>query len=310
VLTGEGSDELLAGYGKYPRAVWNWRAGTAYEHLVPRSIRGAVARNLVPRMPRGLRRYARRSFLARDQSPESMFFDNFAAVPLDDQQRLLSQDLRSTLTRKAAYGSSAAYFNRPNGDSTLLDRLLYADLKTYLVELLMKQDQMSMAASIESRVPFLDHKLVEFVASLPDRWKLSGLTTKRILRKAMKGVLPDSILRRPKMGFPVPFSQWMRAGWNDLARDVLLDRRSRQRGLVDPVAVERLLLDHAAGRVDGGDRIWSLLNLELWHRTFIDRDGAQTLQEPSAGTPRRSVLNTSDGSVATPSTAHMGSPAA
>ena len=101
-------------------------------------------------------------------------------------------------------------------------------MKTYLVELLMKQDQMSMAASIESRVPFLDHKLVEFAASLPDEWKLSGWTTKRVLREAMRGVLPKAILNRPKMGFPVPFASWVRGPWNQVARDVLLDRRTRR----------------------------------------------------------------------------------
>src|SRR5207249_8969160 len=143
--------------------------------------------------------------------------------------------------------------------------------KTYLVELLMKQDQMSMATSIESRVPFLDHVLVEFVARLPDEWKLSGVTTKRILREAMKGVLPESILNRPKMGFPVPFASWTRGAWNASVREILLDRRSRERGLVDAQSVDRLLRDHAAGRAEGGDRLWSLLNLELWYRTFIDK---------------------------------------
>jgi asparagine synthase (glutamine-hydrolysing) len=177
-----------------------------------------------------------------------------------------------------------AYFERPNGRSTLLNRLLYADIKTYLVELLMKQDQMSMAASIESRVPFLDHKLVEFAASLPDQWKLSGWTTKRVLREAMKGLLPASILNRPKMGFPVPFAGWTRGAWNGVARDVLLDGRSRERGIIDPAAVDRLLRDHADGRTEGGDRIWSLLNLELWYRTFIDKEGIQTLGEPAAET--------------------------
>jgi asparagine synthase (glutamine-hydrolysing) len=149
----------------------------------------------------------------------------------------------------------------------------------------MKQDQMSMAASIESRVPFLDHKLVEFAALLPDRWKLSGWTTKRVLRESMKGLLPESILSRPKMGFPVPFASWTRGRWNAVARDVLLDRRARERGLVDAAAVDRLLTAHAEGHTDGGDRIWSLLNLELWHRTFIDKEGVQTLPEaagPSA----------------------------
>jgi asparagine synthase (glutamine-hydrolysing) len=136
---------------------------------------------------------------------------------------------------------------------------------------------MSMAASIESRVPFLDHKLVEYAATLPDEWKLSGFTTKRILREAMKGLLPESILNRPKMGFPVPFANWTRGSWSGVMRDVLLDRRTRDRGIIDADAVDRLLRDHADGRTEGGDRIWSLLNLELWYRTFIDKEGVQTL---------------------------------
>jgi asparagine synthase (glutamine-hydrolysing) len=244
--------------------------------MLPQPVRDVIARG-VPRLPRRLARYATRSFLAMDRSPEAMFFDNFASIRLADQQRLLAAGLRETATRDRAYGASLGYFNTLNGTSTFLDRLLYADIKTYLVELLMKQDQMSMATSIESRVPFLDHKLVEYAASLPDEWKLQGWTTKRVLREAMKGLLPDSILNRPKMGFPVPFAAWTRGAWNAVAREVLLDRRTRERGVLDPAAVERLLDDHASGRTNGGDRVWTLLNLELWHRTFIDKEGVQTL---------------------------------
>jgi len=277
VLTGEGSDELLAGYGKYPRAAWNWRAGTIYERMLPAPIRDSIARGVLPMLPPRLARDAPPPFLAMARTPESMFFDNFASIRIADQQRLLSSPLRDLATNAGAYGASLSHFNTPNGASTLLDRLLYADIKTYLVELLMKQDQMSMAASIESRVPFLDHKLVEYAATLPDEWKLNGWTTKRILREAMKRLLPESILNRPKMGFPVPFASWTRGGWNQVVRDVLLDRRSRERGLIDPQAVDRLLIDHAAGRTEGGDRLWSLFNLELWYRTFIDQEGIQTL---------------------------------
>jgi asparagine synthase (glutamine-hydrolysing) len=282
VLTGEGSDELLAGYGKYVRLEWNWRAGTVYERVVPRFARRGIASTLVPRLPRTLARYANRSFLTMDRTPEAMFLDNFASIRIGDQRRLLATGLRDIATSGHAYGQSLAYFNRPPGSATLLDRLLYADMKTYLVELLMKQDQMSMAASIESRVPFLDHVLVEFASQLPDSWKRSGLTTKRVLREAMKGLLPESILRRPKMGFPVPFAHWTRTGWNGAVREVLLDRRTRERGLFDTPAVDMLLRDHADGRTEGGDRLWSLLNLELWHRTFIDGEGVQTLANPVA----------------------------
>lgn len=208
-----------------------------------------------------------------------MFLDNFAAIRLADQQQLLSHALRATATPAQAYRSSLEWFSRAPASSSLLRRVLYADTKTYLVELLMKQDQMSMAASIESRVPFLDHKLVEFASLLPDRLKLAGFTTKRVLRESMKTVLPEAILTRPKMGFPVPFSGWTRGPWNDVARDVLLDSRARQRGLLDPTAVDTLLRAHAANSTDAGDRLWMLLNLELWFRTFIDGEGVQTLPE-------------------------------
>jgi asparagine synthase (glutamine-hydrolysing) len=283
----------MAGYGKYLRTAWNWRAGGLYERVVPKRIRRAVAERVVPHLPGRVGRTVDRTFLAMERAPEWMLWDNFAAIRLRDQQRLLAAAIRGSATATRAFASSLAHFQRPNGRSTLLDRLLYADMKTYLVELLMKQDQMSMAASIESRVPFLDHKLVEFVAGLPDDWKLAGLTTKRVLRESLKGLLPEQILKRPKMGFPVPFGPWMRSEWRAVAYDVLLDRRSRERGIVEPRAVERLLDDHAGGRTDGAARIWSLLNLELWHRTFIDKEGVQTLPsvhvqpaKPSATTAR------------------------
>jgi asparagine synthase (glutamine-hydrolysing) len=275
VLTGEGSDELLAGYAKYPKALVNWRAAAAYG-VLPHPLRKWIAGTIVPLLPQAVRRYARRSFVSMERTPEAMFFDNFAAIGLARQHDLLAA--RFTHSSPAqVYGPSRHYFDALNGDSTMLDRLLYADLKTYLVELLMKQDQMSMAASIESRVPFLDHQLVEFAASLPPRLKLRGFTTKWILREAVRSTLPADILTRPKMGFPVPFGVWMRGNWSGIARDVLLDSRSRQRGIIEPAGVERLIAAHQSGAADGADAIWSLLNLELWYRTFIDGDGVQVL---------------------------------
>ncbi|HEY2432289.1 MAG TPA: asparagine synthase (glutamine-hydrolyzing) [Vicinamibacterales bacterium] len=279
VLTGEGSDELLAGYGKYPRALANWRAGAIWQ-LAPAVLRDFVAQRVVPRLGGRAGRYAARSFLAMPRTPEAMFFDNFASIGLRRQAALLAPRL-APLATASVYTASRAYFDRPNGHSSTLDRLLYADLKTYLVELLMKQDQMSMAASIESRVPFLDHHLVEFAAQLPARLKLRGLTTKWILREAVKPLLPAAILTRRKMGFPVPFGIWLRGRGAGLARDVLLDTRARQRGLTDPAAVAALIDGHADGTLDGGDALWALMNLELWYRTFVDGDGVQTLPVPS-----------------------------
>jgi asparagine synthase (glutamine-hydrolysing) len=291
VLTGEGSDELLAGYGKYPRALANWRAGAAYA-LVPGPVRRWVANQIVPSVPGGVGRYAARSFLGMPRTPEAMFFDNFAAIGLKRQGALLSPAFGQLATPERAYGPSRQYFDAPDGRSTILDRMLYADMKTYLVELLMKQDQMSMAASIESRVPFLDHRLVEFASGLPARMKLRGLKTKWILREAVRSVLPPEILTRKKMGFPVPFGVWMRGPWQDVARDVLLDPRSRQRGIIDPRAVERLISAHAAGTADGADAIWSLLNLELWYRTHIDGGGVQTIPGKTLTVPSAALRAT------------------
>ena len=207
-----------------------------------------------------------------------MFLDNFAGMPVRQQRELLSS---ATITGADPYAPSLAYFQQVNGTSGILGRLLHTDIKTYLVELLMKQDQMSMSASIESRVPFLDHVLVEFAARLPDRLKLRGFTTKRILREAIRGLLPEEILSRKKMGFPVPFAEWTRERWQPVVRDVLLDRRTRERGFINARAVERLLDAHRVSTVNGGDAIWALMNFELWFRTFIDGEGVQTL--PSAG---------------------------
>jgi asparagine synthase (glutamine-hydrolysing) len=216
-----------------------------------------------------------------EPTPEATFFDNFAAMPLRVQRGIVADGLRRFVTTERAYGTSRRWLDRASS-RPWLERVLYADMKTYLVELLMKQDQMSMAASIESRVPFLDHRLVEFAATMPSSLKLAGWTTKRVLREAAKDLLPASILERPKMGFPVPFGLWTRGAWHGTVRDVLLDRRTLERGLLDGGAVARVLDEHRSGRADHGDTLWSLLNLELWYRTWIDREGVQQL---SPGVP-------------------------
>jgi asparagine synthase (glutamine-hydrolysing) len=287
VLTGEGSDELLAGYGKYPRTLFNWRAGAAYAALTPDALQTWVRRRAVPALPPGIGRIADRTFLGLPYTPDAHVFDNFAGIRQRDLQRVLTG--RALAGSRDPYAASRAWFDRPVSGTPFLGRVLYADLKTYLVELLMKQDQMSMAASIESRVPFLDHHLVEYVATLPISAKLRGMTTKRLLRAAAADLLPPEILSRPKMGFPVPFARWMRGPWSSVARDVLLDRRTRERGVIDTRAVERLMASH---REDGraGDALWGLLNLELWYRTCVDGEGVQALHGPS-GAPLPSTVS-------------------
>jgi asparagine synthase (glutamine-hydrolysing) len=154
---------------------------------------------------------------------------------------------------------------------TFPERAVPADVALYLPDdLLVKMDIASMAHSLEVRSPFLDHHVMEFAAALPLRMKLRGLTQKYLLRRAMRGILPEAILRRPKMGFGVPIDHWFRHDLREMAYDLLLDVRARQRGYFRPEVVRRYLDEHVSGRGHHHARLWSLLILEQWHRVFID----------------------------------------
>ncbi len=160
------------------------------------------------------------------------------------------------------------FWEKSSGE--LLQRLLYTDIKTYLVELLMKQDNMSMAASIESRVPFLDHVLVEWATQVPANIQIHGTAGKRILKKAMEPLLPHSIIYRPKLGFPTPWSGWLAGTQLDEIESLVLEPRSMNRGFFKRPAIEKLFREHRARYRDHYDRIWRLLNLELWHRVCLE----------------------------------------
>jgi asparagine synthase (glutamine-hydrolysing) len=272
VLTGEGSDETLAGYTRYAWTLWNERFDRAYRHLAPEQFRHWVREGTANSFWLGpeLRRKLKHTFLGRDGgSWASFYFDNFySAFSAKDQLGLLADT--NGWTPEAPYRNTLRYWENSSGD--LIARLLYTDIKTYLIELCMKQDNMSMAASIESRVPFLDHPLVEFAAGIPSHYKISGLTGKCILKSAVRGLLPESIIHRRKMGFPTPFRGWLADRQLALVELMLLEPRSLVRGILRPEAVRRYLAEHRSGEADHSDRIWRLLNLELWHRVFIDCD--------------------------------------
>lgn len=271
VLTGEGSDETLAGYTRYPWTLWNARADKAYRAVTPSALRQVMRRAIESdRLGVGLRRKLKHTFLGRDgNSWTSFYFDNFySAFSADEQSSLLSTRLRDQAA--SAYSGSMAFWEHSSRD--LLQRMLYTDVKTYLVELLMKQDNMSMAASMESRVPFLDHVLAEFALSIPSALSTRGLAGKRILKTIAKGLLPQSILDRGKAGFPTPWPAWLAGQRLDQIQQTLTESRSLNRDLFQPEAIRRIFAEHRARRRDHADRIWRLLNLELWHRVFIDRD--------------------------------------
>jgi asparagine synthase (glutamine-hydrolysing) len=166
------------------------------------------------------------------------------------------------------YQNFLRYWDARSSQSPLT-RMLYADQKTYLVELLMKQDQMSMACSIESRVPFLDHPLVEFAARVPDRLKIRNGVGKYILKEAVAGLVPPELLHRPKMGFPTPLRPWL---LEDGARpwlDALTDPDGLLAAHTDRKALNELLSRHRNLHEDATDRIWRLLNLQVWGDLFL-----------------------------------------
>ncbi len=285
VLTGEGSDELMAGYGRYRKTIYNLALGAKYHRLMPEALRRVVSRG-IENLPAGSTARAKlaRTFLCLAPDIESIYFDNFAVFGRAAQAEMLTPE-----ARERAAGASDPYAEvrrrlAATDATTLLNRLLYADTKTYLHELLMKQDQMSMAASVESRVPFLDHKLVEYTARLPERMKLRGTTTKYILRQSMKGVLPETILTRGKMGFPVPVGAWFRGRFGSVVDEYVLGERARGRGLFDEGFVRRIVAEHRAGAGNHAERLWSLVNFEMWLRAFIDGEAADASHEPSIET--------------------------
>ncbi len=290
VLTGEGSDETLGGYARYAWTLMNSSMDNVYRALTPAGLRKLLRSGLrASPLSAAMRRKLEHTFLLRDgEAWSSLYFDNFYSAFSAEEQRDLLASLAQG-TAGDAYANSLRYWNQSSGD--LLHRMLYTDIKTYLVELLMKQDQMSMAASIESRVPFLDHQLVEFTAEIPARYSIRGRDGKSILKSVAEDLLPRSVIDRKKMGFPTPWSRWLGAQLDGLEA-MLLEPRALHRGLFRRDAIECLFAEHRAGRRDHGDRIWRLLNLEIWHRVFIDGERpagpdvllAAALSGPAGGT--------------------------
>ena len=265
VLTWEGADELFLGYNRYRVTAWNERLGRAYSALLPQTLRENVSR-LAMAAPRKIRRYTERTFLALRPGPRALFFENFAVFGEALRQRLLADP--SLLAARDPYTEGLRSYQEASDG--VLERLSRADLQTYLVELLMKQDQMSMAASVESRVPFLDHEFVEHATAIPASFKLRGWRTKAVLREALRDLIPPPILRRRKMGFPVPVGRWLRGRFQPIVEEFVLGPRALGRGLFDPGVLQALAEEHRRGLAEHGDRLWLLVNLEIWQRIFLD----------------------------------------
>jgi len=290
VLTGEGSDETLAGYTRYAWTLLNAKMDRTYRGLTPALLRRWLRQGIAAApLSASLHRKLEHTFLMRDGAFwPSFYFDNFySAFSAAEFTGLLTPE--ALQSAGPAYDGSMEPWGRSSGD--LLHRLLYTDINSYLIELLMKQDQMSMAASIESRVPFLDHPLVEFTARIPADHQINGMAGKFILKEAVEDLLPHDIIYRQKMGFPTPWAYWLAGPQLEEIERLLLEPRSSARGLFRPEAIRRILAEHRAGHRDHGNRIWRLLNLELWQRIFLDGEPVPAPSISQVSSVTRSTMN-------------------
>lgn len=264
VLSGDGGDELFAGYERYLV-----HQGRQRFERIPGWLRRNVMLPLSQALPRAT--YGKQFLRNISLEGGARFVDSLSYFGAAAKRNLLAAEVRRGLN---GYDSAAAFeqlFAEPSSADPI-ERLLYLDSKTYLSgDILTKVDRMSMAHSIEARVPLLDHELIEFVQSIPASLKLRGQTTKHILKQAMAELIPNEIINRPKMGFGVPLRKWLNNELREMLHDTLTDQRARERGLLNPRAVQALLDEHGRGRRDNSLHLWGLLNLELWHRSFIDR---------------------------------------
>ena len=259
VLTGEGSDELFAGYGRYPRALLNLRAGGALDAVLPNVARGSLAKAIGRLGDDYIGSRLKRSFLARASSFEESYLEPFA--DFDAAHRALILSGRSA----GAYSELGPLIDRDLLAVNPLEAMLRFDQVTYMEELLAKQDQMSMAASIESRVPFLDHHLIEWAAQLPPDVKLRGGNGKALVRLAAERVLPRSITHTKKRGFLVPLTRWLRDRGQEIFGEYMPESDD---SLVSAAYVRRLLEEHRGGR-DHTARLWRVLAFQVWRQELL-----------------------------------------
>ena len=277
VLTGEGGDELFAGYARY-----------AGERLAPLfQALPASVRRLGVMLSRGSSGHSRPRIAlhALCQPDEQRRLATwFPLMRPDAREALAAGDLAGAVARVTPASLVADALARSDGPDAI-SRMLYVDTKQWLPDdLLARGDKMSMAASLEARIPLLDHRLVEFAASLPTDLKVRGFTRKHLLRSVASDLLPEAILRRPKQGFPVPMNAWLRGEAREMCHDLLSPDVVRRRGLLAPDGVAALLADHDRGDADHGSVLWALLSIELWHRAFVD--GERHVVAAAAGSRR------------------------
>jgi asparagine synthase (glutamine-hydrolysing) len=267
LISGEGGDEAFAGYPNYRNLLWLERAKRMAGPARPLvglgiSILGQILRSrriarYAPLMNLPLESY----YFSRTSSPFQFFNEQYS--------HLYSSDFLRTVDKSASASAATKYFRNRAGNDRV-NQMLYVDTKTWLVDdLLIKADKITMGNSVELRVPLLDHKLLEFAASLPGNYKVRGFTTKYIAKRTLEKKVPREIIERKKAGFPVPYDSWLRGDLKDWLAGILLEKKTLSRGYFQKSSVEQLI---ARNQRDGGyaKEVFSLATLELWHRTFID----------------------------------------
>jgi asparagine synthase (glutamine-hydrolysing) len=277
-----GADEIFAGYPRHLAAKL-----TRPADLVPGAWRRALRSSLAGRMTmgrpgrlRGPRRNAMKLLRGIDQPFIDRYLTYSSYYRDDELSSLLSRELRFEIGSHDPLATHRAHLATA-GEEHWLNRLLYLDLKTFLPSLnLAYTDRMSMAASTEVRVPLLDDRVVELANRIPPRLKLRHATRKYVLKRAMEGVLPSEVIWRPKAGFGAPLRAWIDGELRPLVEECLSPATVRERGLFDPGAVRNLVRENEAGVADNALRIWALVVLELWQRTFIDHSGSHKFPDP------------------------------
>jgi asparagine synthase (glutamine-hydrolysing) len=274
LISGEGGDEAFAGYENYRNIFWFERLRAGLGPL--QKPVGASMRSLGQMLnSRVLKKYGARMrvpfedyYLSRTSSPYESFARERLNLYSDSMAQQVELDRSISVTRQYLLHAR---------EYSLLNKMLYVDTNTWLPdELLLKADKMTMANSVELRVPLLDHKVLEFAAGLPRNQKVRGWTMKYLLKKALRGRVPDAILNRRKAGFPVPYDMWLRDSLRKWVDEILLDDRTARRGYFKKGAAEELIKLNQNGS-DHSKELFSLVVLELWHRTFVDRGSTPIL---------------------------------
>jgi asparagine synthase (glutamine-hydrolysing) len=263
VLSGDGGDELFGGYDRYlphPRV--------AQFDRLPLPGKRRVASIAWPLLPHGMRGKNFLRHVARSEN--GRYLDSIAFFQPDEKRALYSVDMQRRLDGHQAEDLMARHFTRFDGLPPH-SRMMRFDFETYLPEdVLTKVDRMSMAHSIESRVPLLDNDVIEFASTLPASLKIANGRRKHVLKEAASRLLPPEILNRRKQGFGVPLGVWFRGGLTDVFSDVLRSPITRQRGYFAPAFIDRIVGEHLSGKRDHTLRLWQLLVFELWHRQYLD----------------------------------------